>query len=140
MQKKVTAIAFEKNSDLESALKCYQSIINDYPEADNFLMMFYGGNIKENSSMVNTFKFKNEAYDKLFDKAQREIDEEKRTALLVKCDQMVIDEAPVIPVLTDDHIVMINARIKNFDASPLETINLTSVFIKEPKEKAATEE
>jgi peptide/nickel transport system substrate-binding protein len=114
--------------------------IADYPEADNFLMMFYGGNIKENSSMVNTFKFRNEAYDKLFDKAQRELDDEKRTALLVKCDQMVIDEAPVIPVLTDDHIVMINARIKNFDASPLETINLAGVFIKEPKEKKETEE
>lgn len=110
--------------------------IADYPEADNFLMMFYGSNITENASMVNTFRFKNEAYDKLFEESQRELDDNKRQTLLLKCDQMVIDEAPVIPVLTDDHIVMINARVKNFDASPLETINLTGVFIKEPREKS----
>jgi peptide/nickel transport system substrate-binding protein len=109
--------------------------IADYPDPENFLTQFYGGNISENATMVNSFKFRNEAYDKLFSKAQTEIDPEKRVALLIQCDQMVIDQAATMPILTDDHIVMLNARIRDFEASPLENLNLTRVYIKEPKEE-----
>ncbi len=107
--------------------------IADYPDAENFLALFYAGNISENASMVNTFKFKSEDFDALFLKALSETDPDKRTALLVQCDQMVIDKAAVMPVLTDDHVVMVNARIKNFEANPLESIFLREVYIKEPK-------
>lgn len=113
--------------------------IADYPDAENFLTLFYGGNIEEGASMVNSFKFQNDAYDKLFESAQMELDPKKRTALLLKCDQMVIDEAALMPILTDDHIVMMNARVRNFEASPLESLNLTEVFIKEAKEVAQKE-
>jgi peptide/nickel transport system substrate-binding protein len=111
--------------------------IADYPDPENFLTQFYGGNISENATMVNSFKFRNETYDKLFSKAQTEIDPEKRIALLLQCDQMVIDQAATMPILTDDHIVMLNARVREFKASPLENINLTRVYIKEPKEEVA---
>lgn len=107
--------------------------IADYPDAENFLALFYAGNISDNSSMVNTFRFKSDEFDKLFLKALSETDPTKRADLLVQCDQMVIDKAAVIPVMTDDHVVMLNARIKNFEANPLECIFLRSVYIKEPK-------
>lgn len=107
--------------------------IADYPDAENFLALFYAGNISDNVSMVNTFRFKSEEFDKLFMKALSETDPVKRTALLVQCDQMVIDKAAVMPILTDDHVVMVNARIKNFEANPLESIFLRDVYIKEPK-------
>ena len=107
--------------------------IADYPDPENFLGLFYGGNIKDNMTMVNAFKFQNEDFDKYFEQALMESDYEKRMELLVKCDQIVVDEAPVMPVLTDDHIVMINARVRNFEANPMESLQLTGVFIKEPK-------
>lgn len=111
--------------------------IADYPDPENFLTQFYGGNISDNATMVNSFRFRNEAYDKLFAKAQTEVDPEKRISLLLQCDQMVIDQAATMPILTDDHIVMLNARIRDFKASPLENLNLTRVYIKEPKEEKA---
>jgi len=107
--------------------------IADYPDAENFLALFYAGNISNNATMVNTFKFKSDEFDKLFLKALSETNPEKRTELLVQCDQMVIDKAAVMPIMTDDHVVMVNARIKNFEANPLEAIFLRDVFIKEPK-------
>ncbi|OFZ15950.1 MAG: hypothetical protein A3D92_22855 [Bacteroidetes bacterium RIFCSPHIGHO2_02_FULL_44_7] len=107
--------------------------IADYPDPENFLAMFYGGNISNQSSMMNRFKFQSDAYDALFEKALLESDHEKRTALLVKCDQMVIDEAALMPIMTDDHIVMINARVRDFKANSMESLNLTEIFIKEPK-------
>lgn len=115
--------------------------IADYPDPENFLTMFYGGNIRDNaSSMVNAFKYQNEEYDRLFEQALTEKDPEKRMALLVKCDQLTIDDAPVIPILTDDHIVMINARVRNFEASPMEDLNLTDVFIKEFRKETKSED
>lgn len=83
--------------------------------------------------MVNAFKFQSDAYDALFEKALMEPDFRKRMELLAKCDQMVIDMAAVMPILTDDHVVMVNSRVRNFEANPMESLFLTEVFIKEPK-------
>jgi len=109
--------------------------IADYPDPENFLGLFYSGNLEGGSSSVNSFKFSNEAFDKLFEAAASESDPAKRMELLVKCDQMVIDQAAVMPVLTDDHIVMINARVRDFAASPMEVFSLTNVFIKEQRKE-----
>ena len=109
------------------------SWIADYPDAENFLAMFYSGNIMNESSMMNNFKFKNAEYDALFQEALLESDKDKRIALLVKCDQMVVDQAAVMPLRTEDHIVLVNARVRDFKANSMESLNLTEVFIKEPK-------
>ncbi|MDX2360709.1 MAG: ABC transporter substrate-binding protein [Crocinitomicaceae bacterium] len=107
--------------------------IADYPDPENFLAMFYGGNITDQSSMMNRFKFQSDAYDALYEQAIKESNAEKRTALFIQCDQMIIDEAAIMPMLTDDHIIMINARVRDFKANSMESLNLTEVFIKEPK-------
>lgn len=95
--------------------------------------------MEASQSIVNNFKFKNEKFDKLFDEAVATSDEDTRMKLLSQCDQIVIDEAAVIPILTDDHIVMINARVRNFVGNSMESLNLKNVFIKELR-KAAEEE
>lgn len=107
--------------------------IADYPDPENFLGLFYGGNISTSATMVNSFRFKSEKFDELYEKALIEIDLEKRTELLVQCDQLVIDESAVMPILTSDHIIMYNARVKSFKANPLEMLYFTDVFIKENK-------
>ena len=53
---------------------------------------------------------------------------------------MVIDEAALIPMMTDDHSVMLNARVRDFKGNTKESLNLTEVFIKEPKKPAPQEE
>ena len=111
--------------------------IADYPDPENFLAMFYGGNITNQSSMMNQFKFQSDTYDAAYEKAILESDAEKRTELFVMCDQMIIDEAAIMPIMTDDHIVMINARVRDFKANSMESLNLTEVFIKEPKKTTA---
>jgi peptide/nickel transport system substrate-binding protein len=107
--------------------------IADYPDAESFLSLFYGGNIKEHSKFVNPFKYKSEAFDKLYREAASESNEQKRLKLLVACDQMVIDDAVVIPMITDDFITMINSRIRDFETNSLEVLDFSSIFIKEPK-------
>ncbi|TNF45649.1 MAG: ABC transporter substrate-binding protein [Bacteroidetes bacterium] len=107
--------------------------VADYPDAENFLSLFYSGNIKENNMAVNSFRFRNAAYDALFRKAMMETDQEKRNKLMVKCDQMIIDEAAVMPIMTDDFIIMVNARVRDFKTNSMENLDFSSIFIKEPK-------
>lgn len=107
--------------------------VADYPDAENFLSLFYSGNIKENSMTVNSFRFRNTAYDALFKRAMMETDLEKRNKLMVECDQMIIDEAAVMPIMTDDFIIMVNARVRDFKTNSMENLDFSSIFIKEPK-------
>lgn len=107
--------------------------IADYPDAENFLSLFYGKNIKEDGAEVNAFRFKDGNYDQLFEIAMKELNETKRNELFGLCDQIVIDKAPVMPILTDDFMVMINARIRDFKTNSMENLDFSSIFIKEPK-------
>jgi len=107
--------------------------IADYPDPENFLSLFYGGNIQANATFINPFKYRNPAFDKMYLQATKELDPKKRLDLMVKCDQMVIDDAVVMPMITDDFITMINSRIRNFETNPLEVLDFSLIFIKEPK-------
>jgi len=107
--------------------------VADYPDPENFLSLFYGGNIKANSKFINPFKYKSAAFDRTYLQATKELDAKKRIDLMVKCDQMIIDDAVVMPVITDDFITMINSRIRNFETNPLEVLDFSRIFIKEPK-------
>lgn len=107
--------------------------IADYPDAESFLSLFYGGNIREKSKFINPFKYKNDGFDKLLEAANREKNSDKRMDLMVKADQQLIDDAVVIPVLTDDFITMINSRVRDFSTNSLETLDLSTIFIKELK-------
>lgn len=107
--------------------------IADYPDGESFMSLFYGGNIQESSKFINPFKYNNPSFNALYDLANREMDPKKREVLLAKCDQMIIDDAVVIPIYTDDFITMINSRVRNFETNSLEVLDLSAIFIKEPK-------
>ena len=104
----------------------------DYSDPENFLSLFYSGKNLTNSAQVNNFRFRNKVYDALFEAALKELDEQERNDLLATCDQMIIDEAPVMPIMTDDFMVMINTRIQDFKTNSMENLDFSELFIREP--------
>tara|TARA_B100000508_G_scaffold141097_1_gene147050 strand:+ start:151458 stop:153131 length:1674 start_codon:yes stop_codon:yes gene_type:complete len=107
--------------------------VADYPDPENFLNLFYGGNMDQNDVNVNPFKYKNPDFDKLFEKALAETDEEKRMELLAECDQMIIDDAVVMPLLTDDFVTMVNLKVRKFVTNEMEQLDFSRIYIKEVK-------
>jgi peptide/nickel transport system substrate-binding protein len=107
--------------------------VADYPDPSNFLSLFYGKNAGKGSAFINPFNYKNPLFDKTFENANKEENEQKRMNYLVQCDQIIIDEAVVLPMINDDFITMTNARVRNFTTNSLENINLSRIFIKELK-------
>lgn len=108
--------------------------IADYPDAENFLTLFYGKNISDNEmSVVNDFKFRNERFDLNFEKALKELNKEKRNDLLNECDQITIDHAAVLPILTDDFIVMVNVRVRDFKTNAIQALDFSNIYIKDQR-------
>ena len=67
--------------------------IADYPDPQNFLdTLFYTG------GEYNDGRYSNKDLDDLLDKAGIEKDYDTRMALYQKAEQMVVDDAPVMPL------------------------------------------
>lgn len=107
--------------------------IADYPDPENFLNLFSGEHLGTNSTSMNQMQYKSAEYDRLLGMSMKERNSKIRNEFFVKCDQMIIDDAVIMPLLNDDFITMVNSKVKSFETNSMEGIDFSSVFIKEPK-------
>lgn len=108
--------------------------IADYPDGENFLALYYSGKINTKSKFINTFHYKSPEFNAMFQSMNRESDPVKRHNLMVKADQIIVDDAVIMPILTDDFVILYNARIRNLETNALEIFDLSTIFIKELRE------
>lgn len=132
----VELVSFEKRNEYVKSGKASLWVsgwIADYPDGESFLSIFYGKYANLNSEFMNPFKYRNAKFDDLYVRLNKELDPKKRTDIMVECDQQIVDDAVVIPLVNDDFITMINSRVRNFKTNSLENLDFSSIFIKEPK-------
>jgi oligopeptide transport system substrate-binding protein len=83
----------------------------DYPDAENFLQLFYGPNAVP--AGTNASYYKNKEYDKLFEKARILQDTPERTEMYKKLARMVAEDCPVIFGVHRISIALRQGWIKN---------------------------
>lgn len=66
----------------------------DWPDAENFMLLFYGPN---ESPGANNMNYKNAEVDKLYEQIKTMEPSDERTEILRRIEQMVIDDLPCIP-------------------------------------------
>ncbi len=96
------------------------SWIADYPDAENYMAMFYS----KNPAPPNYTRYKNPTFDLLYEKALQETTDSIRFDLYRKMDQLVIDDAPVIPIWYDIAIHLIHPNITGFAPNALNLLEL----------------
>jgi len=101
------------------------SWIADYPDAESFLVLFYG----KNPAPPNYTRFNNPKFDQLYEAALREQNVEKRNELYQQMDQLVINEAPVVPLYYDQTLVFIHKYIEGLEVNPINLLVLKNVRI-----------
>ncbi|RZJ71644.1 MAG: ABC transporter substrate-binding protein [Flavobacterium sp.] len=101
------------------------SWIADYPDAENYLSLFYSKNFAPNGP--NYAHFKNEAFDKIYEQAFLETDDTKRQELYKKMDAIVMEEAPVIPLFYDKASRFTASNVSGLGINPLNLLVLKSV-------------
>ena len=99
------------------------SWIADYPDAENYLSVFYG----KNPAPPNYTRYKNPAFDALYEQALLVTDDSLRLKLYQQLDQMVINDAPVIPLWYDEVIRLVNPSIRGFQPNGLNLLELRHV-------------
>lgn len=95
--------------------------IADFPDPSNFIGQFHSKHIIEGKKIsINHGRYSNPVFDKYFDQAMSEIDEEKRMKLFAKAEQVLIDDAAVIPIYHASEIRLVNPQLKNFSINEIE--------------------
>ncbi|MGZ3973661.1 MAG: ABC transporter substrate-binding protein [Flavisolibacter sp.] len=99
------------------------SWIADYPDAENYLSVFYS----KNPAPPNYTRYKNPKFDALFEKAITETNDSLRYKLYRQADQVMINDAPVVPLWYDEVIHLVRPGIKGFPANALNLLELRRV-------------
>lgn len=101
------------------------SWIADYADAENYLALFYSKNFCPNGP--NYTHFSNPVYDEYYELALKEVNPEKRRFYYRLMDQMIIDEAVVVPLYYDQVIRFVQNNITGFESNAMNLLVLTRV-------------
>ena len=106
--------------------------IADYPDPENFLSMFESSGVPADNSarsFPNVSRYINPVYDTLLKAAMQEIDETKRNEKYAQLDQMLIDDAVVMPIYYDNFIRLLQKNVRNLPINAMEYRDFSKVWI-----------
>ncbi|WP_297814860.1 ABC transporter substrate-binding protein [Segetibacter sp.] len=131
---KVQVEVIQKSLLLEQTAKSKASFfrgswIADYPDAENYMSMFYS----KNPAPPNYTRYKNPAFDELYEQALLENNDSVRYQLYREMDQLVIDDAPVVPLYYDMVVHLVNKNVEGIRLNALNLLELRWVKISNKK-------
>ena len=98
------------------------SWIADYPDAENYLSLFFSNNFAPQGP--NYTHFKNQELDSLYQAAFKETSSEKRKRLYSKMDSLIISKAPVVPLFYDEVVRFTQKQVKDLGINPTNLLEL----------------
>ncbi|MEN8887023.1 MAG: ABC transporter substrate-binding protein, partial [Winogradskyella sp.] len=101
------------------------SWIADYPDAENYLSLYYSKNFAPNGP--NYTHFKNDTFDKMYEAAYLETDITKRQNLYTQMDALVMQSAPIVPLFYDEVIRFTRKEVKNLGINATNLLELKTV-------------
>lgn len=124
-------ISMDKPSVLRQAVNACEynmfkkSWVADYADEENFMSMFYSKNFAP--AGFNFFHYRNSEFDALFEKALHETNDSTKIDLYQKMDQMIINDAPIIPLFYDQVIRLVRHDISGLTNNAMNLLNLKTV-------------
>lgn len=99
------------------------SWIADYPDAENYLSVFYS----KNPAPPNYTRYNNPQFDALLEQALAETNDSLRYRLYRQADQVVMQDAPVVPLWYDMVIHLVQPWVHDFHPNALNLLELRRV-------------
>ncbi|NCU05933.1 MAG: ABC transporter substrate-binding protein, partial [Chitinophagaceae bacterium] len=96
------------------------SWIADYPDAENYLSVFYG----KNPAPPNYTRYNNAAYDALYERSTKEPNDSVRYKLYQEMDILLMSNPPVVPLWYDMVIHLVQPNVQNFKPNALNWLEL----------------
>ena len=101
------------------------SWIADYPDAENYLSLFYSKNFSPNGP--NYTHFKDEEYDSLYNQAMTTPNDTLRIQKYLQMDRLVMENYPVVPLYYDEVVRFVQRNIKGIEINPINLLILKNV-------------
>jgi peptide/nickel transport system substrate-binding protein len=101
------------------------SWVADYPDAQNYLSLFYSGNFAPNGP--NYTHFKDAQFDTWYEQALLETNQTKRIELYQKMDALVIKKAPVVVLFYDEVVRFTPITVTGLGINPTNLLDLKNV-------------
>ncbi|MFA6705601.1 MAG: ABC transporter substrate-binding protein [Bacteroidales bacterium] len=101
------------------------SWIADYPDAENYLSLFYSPNFCPKGP--NYTHFSNKTFDLLYQQAKNETSLEKRTELYKQMDKLIMEEAPIVVLYYDQVLRFAQKNIDGLSSNPMNLLILKNV-------------
>ena len=99
----------------------------DYPDPQDFLDILFHTN-----SENNQLSYSNYEVDSLLERARIETDVEERIAMYQSAEQLIINDAPLIPLwYPGERYLLIKEKIKNFELTPMIVPKMRFVYIED---------
>ncbi|MBV7268631.1 ABC transporter substrate-binding protein [Winogradskyella luteola] len=101
------------------------SWIADYPDAENYLSLYYSKNFAPNGP--NYTHFKSNEFDAMYETAYLETDTEKREQLYTQMDSLVMTSAPIVPLFYDEVVRFTRKEVKGLGINATNLLELKTV-------------
>ncbi len=102
-----------------------KSWVCDYADEENFMCLFYSKNFSP--SGFNYTHYHNPEFDKLYERAKYEQNSNVRSELYQHMDQLIMDDAPIVPLYYDQVIRLVANNISNLNTNAMNMLNLKNV-------------
>ncbi|RRO13885.1 ABC transporter substrate-binding protein [Flavobacteriaceae bacterium 14752] len=138
MQAELEAIGVKVNIDVLPASTLRQkrssgqleafraSWIADYPDAQNYLSLFYSKNKSPNGP--NYTHFESEIYDSIYEKSLRFSNQKQRLQFYYQLDSLIISKAATIPLFYDEAVRFKQKNVRGLDINAINLLDLKSVY------------
>ena len=103
------------------------SWIADYPDAENYLSLFYTPNFCP--AGPNYTHFSNKTFDRLYEQAKRETDPDRRTEIYKEMDALVMEKAPVVVLYYDQILHFTHKSVTGLRSNAMNALDLRRVKI-----------
>jgi len=101
------------------------SWVADYPDAQNYLSLYYSKNFAPNGP--NYTHFKSDIFDALYSKSFSKTNTTSRETLYTTLDSLVMQEAPIVPLYYDEVVRFTGKNVHNLGINPINMLNLKGV-------------
>ena len=100
------------------------SWIADYPDAENYLSVFYS----RNPAPPNYTRYNNTRFDQLYEYALSLTDDSARREVYKQMDRLIIEDAPIVPLWYDEVIHLVQPGLAGFAPNGLNLLELRRAY------------
>lgn len=101
------------------------SWVADYPDAENYLSLFYSKNFAPNGP--NYTHFEDKLFDKLYETALGKSNLKERAELYAQMDSLIMQQAPVVVLFYDEVVRFTGKNVEGLGINPINLLDLKRV-------------